>query len=157
MSLTKETDAIRGTSTVYGKVETGRAFGVVNTVGPSVDYRFDLTGQQLSDLVILDVVIPANTIIDKVYMQVTEVFVVAGSSVVEVGTDGSEATNGVSITEAQLEALGYTDLTTALAGTWDANAPLAADTTVGIAFSAGSVTTATAGKARIVFECMKIV
>lgn len=156
MTVKKETDAIRGTSSVYGQMSTGRAFGVVNTEGAKVEYRLDLTGQMLSDLVILDAVIPAGTAVLKAVIDVEEVFVLAGSSVVEVGTDGSEATNGVSITEANLESTGRTDITSALAGTFDAEAKLAADTTLGIAFSAGSVTTASAGKARLLLECEKV-
>lgn len=156
MTMSKETDAIRGTSSVYGTVEPGRAFGVVSTDGVSVEYRLDLTGQLLSDLVILDAVIPADTAVLKAVIVVEEAFDLAASSVVEVGTDGSEATNGVSITEANLESTGRTDITAALAGTFDAEAVLAADTTIGIAFSAGSVSDASVGKARLLLECEKV-
>jgi hypothetical protein len=62
--------------------------------------------------------------------------------VLDVGTDTSEATNGFSITEAQLEAAADTvvDLTSALSGTWDAEAKLAADTTVNLALSVAALT-----------------
>lgn len=156
MSLKKETDAKRGTSSIYGPVTTGRATGIVGTEGSKVEYEIHLTGQMLSDLVVLDFVIPANTAFTKAVLVVEEAFDLATSSVVEVGTDGSEATNGVSITEANLESTGRTDITTAFAGTWDAEALLAADTTVGIAFSAGSVSDATVGKARLLLEAEKV-
>ena len=77
--------------------------------------------------------IPEGAIITRVYVDVKEAFALAGTSpTVDVGTDGSETTNGFEISEANIETVGRYDYTSSLQGTWDAEAPLAASTTVGI-------------------------
>ncbi|NOQ73238.1 MAG: hypothetical protein GQ574_14620 [Crocinitomix sp.] len=70
--------------------------------------------------------------------------------VIDIGTESTEATNGFTITEAQAEAVGMYDLTSALAGTWAAG--LAADTTVGLLLGGTSPTVTSAGKAKIVIR-----
>jgi hypothetical protein len=90
-------------------------------------------------------------VIKAAYIDVEEAFALSGTETlaVEVGTDGSEATNGFTITEAQIEGTASVNLTGALSGTWDAEATLAADTTVGIALSGTDPVLSDAGKARI--------
>lgn len=155
--MAKESNTGLGVSQVYGARETGGAVGTYRTAGAGNEFSLELTGEVLGDLVISPVDIPAGAVITKAYVRVTEAFDLEASSVVEVGTDGSEATNGVSLLEANLESVGYVDVTAQLAGTWDAEAVLAADTRVGVAFSAGSVTDETVGKATLVVEYTKVV
>ena len=112
----------------YGPRETGRAAGVIKTEGSKQQLTIELTGAQVDDgLYVEDFVIPKFSIILACYLEVTEAFVLDGNAdnTLEVGTSGSEATNGFSITSAQAEALGATSLTGALSGTWDAEAALA--------------------------------
>jgi hypothetical protein len=156
--MTVETGAIRGVRTVYGTRETGNAVGVIGTEGISNELTVDVTGSSLNDLNIATVVIPAGAILTAAYFETTEVFVLGGTTpALEVGTATSEATNGVTVTEAQLEAVGADDITAALSGTWAAGAALAADTTVGIAFSGTSPTaTVGAGKARVTVVYKKL-
>lgn len=149
-----------GTSTWYGFRNTGGKTGVFKTEGAQNELVFDFTGQTLNDLVFDPTYIPVNSVITKAYIYITEAFDLQGSSVLKIGTSGSEATNGASLTEANLEhaAPWYIDLTSTLAGTWDAEAPLAAKTLVSAAFSAGGLTAATGrsvGKARFVVEYTK--
>ena len=102
--------------------------------------------------------IPAGSIITAAYFETTEVFVLGGTTpALEVGTSGSEATNGVTVTEAQLETVGADDITAALSGTWAAGVALVADTVVGVAFS-GSTPTAVSGsgKARVTVVYKKL-
>ncbi len=153
-----ELGTIRGVRNIYGTRETGGAVGIIKTEGISNELTVDVTGDVLNDLLIATVVIPAGSILQAAYFETTEVFVLGGTTpALEIGTSGSEATNGVTVTEAQLEAVGADDITAALAGTWAAAGALAADTTVGIAFS-GSTPTATRGlgKARVVIEYKKV-
>lgn len=99
--------------------------------------------------------LPAGAIIEDVYLFVDEVFVLGGTTpAIEIGTEGSEATNGFSISEAQAEAVGTYDLTSALSGTWAAG--LAAATTVGIALSGTTPTVTSAGKARVVIRYARV-
>lgn len=155
--MSRETLPVTGVSNHFGPRETGGAIGTVKTEGSKNEFAVKLTGEVLDNLIVSPVDIPANSIITKAYIHVTEAFDLAAVSVVEVGTEGSEATNGVSLLEADLESTGYVDVTAQLAGTWDAEVPLAADTRVAIAFSAGSVTDSTVGVATLVVEYTKVV
>lgn len=101
-----------------------------------------------------DVTLPAGALIKSVTLDVIDLFALAGTTpTVNIGTKTSAATNGVPITEAQIEAAGFVDLTGALAGTWAA--PLAAETTIDIELAgAGAALTANVGHAvlKITFE-----
>lgn len=148
-----------GTSTWYGYRNTGGKTGVLKTEGAQNELMFDFTGQTLNDLVFDPTYVPAGAVITKAYIRVTEAFDLQGSSVLKIGTSTTEATNGASVTEAQLEATGYVDLTSTLAGTWDAEVPLAVKALVSAAFSAGGLTSGTGkgvGKARFVVEFTKV-
>lgn len=143
-----------GVSNWYGSRDTGGFEGSYRTAGLTREYVFDFTGRTLADGDYSKVVIPAGAAVIKAEIFVDEAFDLQAASVLEVGTKGSEATNGVSITEAELEAEGRVDLTSALAGTWDAEARFAADTEIGFAFSAGGLTANSGqyvGKARVIF------
>lgn len=146
-----------GVSQVFGPAFTGGAAGSFDTDGARREYVINLTGDVLSHKILSPVKIAKGSVVTKAYLRVTEAFNLATSSVVKVGTKGSEATNGVSLTEAQLEATGYVDVTATLAGTWGSTAALAADTTLGVTFSAGSVTDKTVGKAVLVLEVIRVV
>lgn len=158
-----EVDATRGVRNIYGQREKGYAVGVIKTEGVSNELTVDVTGSMLDDIidgkeVIASVVIPAGSILTAAYYETTEVFTLGGTTpALEIGTDGSEATNGVTVTEAQLEAVGADDITAALAGTWAAGAALAADTTVGIAVSGTSPTSVRgSGIARVTIVYKKL-
>jgi len=136
----------------YGPRAVGGGSGVVGTVGREVELSMDLTGEIVTNggPILVDYIIPAGAIIEKAYLVVTEVAVFGNDdNVVDVGTDTSEATNGFTITDAQLEATGTVDLTSELSGTWAA--PLAADTTVGFAVS-GTTASMTGGKAKVIVK-----
>lgn len=155
--MARETLPVLGVSQVFGPVFTGGANGTIKTEGSKNEFSIVLTGDVLATRIFAPVDIPAGSVITKAYIRVIQPFNLATSSVVKVGTKGSEATNGASITEAQLEAAGYVDLTATLAGTYDAEVPLAAKSTLGVAFSAGSVTDRTVGKAVLVFETTRVI
>jgi len=150
--MTKELSALRGVSTIYGGYETGRATGIIKTSGASHPLALDLTGAALGDLILPPQHMPAGATVTKAYIFVEEAFDLAGASVVEFGEAGAEATNGVSITEANLESTGYVNITAALAGTWDEGGLTVGSDAIGLAFSAGSVADIAVGKAKIVVE-----
>ena len=137
----------------YGARDTGKTTGVSRTAGFDNELTLvidgDMVGNEAFDLIAPK--LPAGATIEKVTAKVEEAFVLGGTSpVVEVGTEGSEATNGFTMTEAQLEAVGTYDLTSALAGTWAA--PLAAETTVGIDLAGTSPTVTSAGSVKVVIQ-----
>lgn len=146
------------TSTVsnhYGPRTTGKTSGVTRTAGFMNELTLDIDGTMVGNeaFVLVAPKIPAGSRIEDVFVEVTEAFVLGGTSpVIEVGTEGSEATNGFTITEAQAEAVGVYDLTSALSGTWSAAGGLTSAVTVGIDLAGTSPTVTSAGKLRAVIR-----
>ena len=147
----------------YGVRDTGGAVGSETRDGSKVTVRVDLTGRAINDAVagfIPKVYIPKGARFNAATLRVDEVFVVTGTSpVVEVGAKSSEATNGVTITEAQLEALGTYNVSAALSGTWatDAATGTAAAAYVNIILGGTSPAVAAAsGKATLVLEYINV-
>lgn len=135
----------------YGARDTGKTQGVAQSAGFEKELTLVIDGDMVSDeaFPLIAPTLPAGAVIEKVTVVVEEAFVLGGTSpVIEVGTEGSEATNGFTITEAQAEAAGTYDLTSALSGTWAA--PLAAETTVGIDLAGTSPTVTAAGQAKVI-------
>lgn len=142
----------------YGPRNTGKTVGKMDMDGVINELVIDLDGTMVGNEAypLLAPTIPQYAIVEDVYLEVTEVFVLGGTTpAIEVGTEGSEATNGFTITKTQAEAVGTYDLTSALSGTWAAG--LAAETTVGLALSGTSPTVTSAGKARVVIRYIKAV
>lgn len=137
----------------FGPRDAGGTQGVNKVEGIKEELIIDLNAELFNDVPdgLIPFVLPGGAIITAVYVDVEEVFVVSGTNpTVLIGTDGSEVTNGFVISEAVLEATGTANLTSTLAGTWDAEAPLAANTTIGIALGGtGSPAITDAGKARV--------
>ncbi len=138
----------------FGPRDSGGTAGVLKVEGLTEQLIINLDGAMFNDGVdagLVNYVIPAGAIIKAAYIDVEEAFALSGSDTlaVEVGTAGTEATNGFTITEAQIEATNSVNLTSALSGTWDNEAPLAADTTVAIVLSGTNPVITDAGKARI--------
>lgn len=150
--MTLEANTGIGVKNHYGARETGRGAGVMKTEGIKNQLSIEITGELCGDETFVEeYVIPAGSLILNAYVDVGEVFVLGGTTpTILVGTDGSEVTNGLVISEAIAEAAGVADLTATLTGTWGAK--LAADTTVGITLGGTSPTVTDAGQARLVVE-----
>jgi hypothetical protein len=143
----------------YGQRYTGKTAGIVNTQGALNELTIDLDGEMVGNAAfpLMAPILPAGSRIAKVFLKVTEAFVLGGTApIIEIGTEGSEATNGFSTTEAQAEAVGTYDLTSALSGTWSGATGLAAATTLGIALAGTTPTVTSAGKARIVIQYINV-
>lgn len=135
--------------------------GVINTEGSINELTLHLTPATIvaQDFALYaKPFIPASSKVINAYVEVSEVFTITGTTpVVSIGTTGSEVTNGIDITEAQLEALGVYDVTSTLAGTWAAAAGgLTARTVVDIANSAGLGVTGSLGKAKVVIRYIHV-
>ena len=146
-------------STHFGPRDTGGTVGITNSGAFVRELVLDIDGSAVSaEDFVLTVVpkIPAGARVEDVFLEVEEAFVLGGTTpAVEVGTATSEATNGVTLTEAQLEAVGTYDVTSALSGTWAGATGLAAETEIGLALSGTSPTSTSAGKARVVIRYFK--
>lgn len=138
----------------FGPRDSGGTAGVLKVEGLTEQLIINLDGTMFNDGVdagLVNYIIPAGSIIKAAYIDVETAFALSGTDTlaVEVGTATTEATNGFTITEAQIEATNSVNLTSALSGTWDSEAPLAADTTVAIVLSGTNPVITDAGKARI--------
>lgn len=139
----------------YGDRDSGETVGVFKTEGGEYELTLNITGEMLNrggtDEILVPPVIKGGFKIEAVYARVTEVFVASGTTpTVEVGTQGTEVTNGFNLSEAQLEALGTYDLTSTLGGTWAA--PINVDTTVGIALGGTLPVVTDAGSVDIIVK-----
>lgn len=127
--------------------------GIINTEGALNELVIDFDAATLTAAAypLMAPKLPAGAKITRVLLEVRTAFALGGTTpAIEIGTEGSEVTNGFTITEAQAEAVGMYDLTSALSGTWAAQ--LAADTTVGIALTGTTPTNGTVGRARAVIQ-----
>lgn len=142
----------------YGERDDGGTGGNFKTEGSKAELVFDFTGESFNqgagagdDAFLVEPVLPAGALVTSVSLEITEAFVVTGTTpAIEIGTKTTEATNGFTTSEAQLEATGVYNLTGALSGTWAAM--LAAATTVGVAASGTSPVLTDAGKGRYVIS-----
>jgi hypothetical protein len=120
----------------FGPRDTGGSTGVLKVEGAIEQFRLEITGDDLNDLLepLVPTYIPAGALIRDAWWNTVEVFVATGTSpTLLVGTDTSEVTNGLVVNETALETLGTTRVTGTLTGTWAVSTPLAARTKVGFA------------------------
>lgn len=136
----------------FGPRDTGGVIGVNKIEGMKEELIFDFTGDMFTDVPdgLMPFVLPAGAVIKEVYVDVEEAFALTGTTpTVLIGTNGSEVTNGFVISQTILQGTGSSNLTATLAGTWDNEVPLAANTTIGIALGGTTPTITRAGKARV--------
>lgn len=156
--MAKENTSGLNVNSRYGPVAIpDSAGGVIKTEGGKNEMTIELSGKNINDDSLQgDIIIPAGSLVIEAYVEVEEVFVVSGTDpTILVGTNGSEATNGIVISEAIAEAVGTVDITATKTGTWDAS--FAADTVVGVAIggTAGPAVT-DVGVLRVVVVYVKV-
>lgn len=131
----------------YGPRVTGQTGGVIKTEGGKNQLSIQFGGEDMGSPQYQEAYIPAGSLVTNAWLRVEEVFAVTGGSA-NIGTEGSESTNGVSASKAQMEAVGFYDIMGTPSGTWAAM--LVDDTVVGIDG------TATGGSAEVIIEYIKI-
>jgi hypothetical protein len=153
--MTFKNQAGIGVSQNYGPRNTGSAVGLEDSDGSIFRLSVNLTGNTLNDLFLPPVVIPKGAKFRKYELRVDEAFALGGTSpTVQIGAFGAPGTNGVVITQAELQAVGTKELSTAGAGTWAQNSTTGttAAAKVAVALGGTSPTATTAGKAILVLE-----
>jgi hypothetical protein len=131
--MAKEPARIRKVSNFYGprSVDEGRISS--QHVGAN-EFTTEIAFHGDDYNTVIEEVIPKGYGFQEASLEVLEVFALTGTSpAIRIGTKTSEATNGVNLTKALLEAAGYSY--PASTGTWTDSSILAADTIVGIALS----------------------
>lgn len=148
-----EDSAGRNVPTFYGpRLSTEGLVGVLKVEGNLNQFSLEFTGQNITDDVwaIQTFSIPAGSKVIRAFIEVSEAFVLGGTTpTIDIGTDGSEGTNGFDLTEAQAEAVDVYEETT-FAGTWADR--LVADTLVSVALGGSSPTNTAAGRAKVIIE-----
>jgi hypothetical protein len=131
------------------------AGGVVRTAGGMNQVVLEFSGADINNDDFQKAIVPAGSFLTRAYIEVEEIFALGGTTpTIDIGTDGSEATNRVDVTQAQAQAVGTYDIVSTALNTWAAR--LAADTTVSIALGGTTPTVTSAGKGRVVLEFVKV-
>ena len=147
-----------GVSNYYGARDTGYAVGVECNDDSEWRLRIDLTGSQLagSTYFVPPVVIPKGARFYRAVLRVDEAFVVTGTTpTIIIGEVGAEATNGIVLTEAELENVGTKTPASTGTGTWSFSSTTGTTAAKKIGFAKGGTTPAVqagVGKATLVLE-----
>lgn len=146
-----------GVNNHYGPRRTGGAVGSETRDGSKVRLVIQLTGKSLNELgFVPPVVIPKGARFESARLRVDEAFALTGTSpTVQVGSEGSVATNGVVISEAELENVGTKALASTGAGTWSFSSTTGLTAAAKVKFALGGtspVVDSTVGKATLVLE-----
>ena len=142
----------------YGPRSTGGSIGVEHTQDSSHQMRIELTGQSVADAVAgftPPYYIPKGALFRRATLRVDQAFALSGATpAVEVGSIGSTATNGIALSEAELETIGTKVPVSVGLGTWAfTSAPgIPATIRVAIAPKAGTTIDPNLGKAILILE-----
>lgn len=122
MGYETATQGLGATRNFYGPRDNDEGTeGSHKTFGTRQQKVLDISSQSITDNVFaVDLAfLPAGALLVGAFVQVVEAFVMGGTTpTILVGTEGSEVTNGLVISEALGEAIGTTDITSTLTGTW---------------------------------------
>lgn len=155
--MSREDTAGLNVTNKYGPVPVpDMARGVIKTSGIENEMTFEFSGKDINEnLVNVLNTLPEGIRFQHFVVDVQEAFVLTGTTpALEIGTNGTEETNGFTVSEAQLEAVGITALpVTSFNGTWAST--LASTTDVGFALSGGSAAVTNAGHARVIATYIK--
>lgn len=145
-----------GVNNHYGPRDTGGAVGTETRDGSKVRLVFQFTGKSIADGFVPPASIPKGARFESARLRVDEAFVVGGTTpTLRWGAAGSVSTNGVVITEAELETVGTKALASTGAGTWSFSSTTGTTVAAKVAFDLGGTSptvASTAGKATLVLE-----
>ncbi len=147
----------------YGTRDTGGTVGVERSTGSIHQLSLELTGNSLISaqdnsgvLPGAKFVLPAGALILRYRLRVDEAFAIAGTSpTVRIGSQASISTNGVVLTEAEMENVGTKTPASGGAGTWatSSSTGLTAAANVAIDFGGSDVViTPNTGQATLIVE-----
>lgn len=112
---------------------------------------FDMTGDSLNSTFNPPVYMPKGGKVLRAFLRVDEAFVVSTSGTVAVGGT-APGTNGVILTEAQLEAVGTKDVSSVAIGTWATSSATGPTATEKVTKAITGTVTAGSGKGTLIVE-----
>ena len=146
-----ENSAGLGVSNQYGTRNTGGSVGVEHTQDSISKLTYQLTGEMLNSAFAPPVVMPRGAKVLRAFLRVDEVFVVSAAGTVAIGGT-APGTNGLVLTEAQLEAVGTKDVSSVAIGTWATASATGTTAAEKVTKVITGTVGATAGKATLVVE-----
>ena len=135
----------------YGQRATGGSIGSETTDGSTRSYSITLTGDSLNSAFMPPVVIPKGALLKSAILRVDEAFAVSAAGTVAVGGT-APGTNGVVLTEAQLETIGTKSVSAVAIGTWATASTTGTSAAEKVAKVVTGTVTSTQGKATLLLE-----
>jgi len=138
-----------GVFSSYGKRSTGGSVGSETTDGSTRDYSITITGESLNTLFLPSVSLPKGSKFKGAILRVDEAFAVSGGGTVTFGGT-VPGTNGIVLTEAELEAVGTKVPASTGTGTWAVASATGTTAAQFINKAISGTVTATQGKATLI-------
>lgn len=135
----------------YGARNTGGAAGSEHTQDSIWQFTMDLTGEMLNSSFTPPVVMPRGAKVLRAFLRVDEAFVVSTSGTVAIGGT-APGTNGIVLTEAQLENVGTKDVSSVGAGTWATASTTGTTAAEKVTKAITGTVAATSGKGTLIVE-----
>lgn len=151
-----ENTAGLGVNNQYGKRDTGGSVGLERSDNSVHVLSINITGAMLNGTFIPPVYMPKGALVKSYRLRVDEAFNLGGTTpTVRFGSSGSVATNGVVLSETELENIGTKVPASAGAGTWSTTSSTGLTAAARVAFDMGGgspTASATVGKATLMIE-----
>lgn len=145
-----------GVNNYYGARNTGGTVGIEDQDGSILVLSVNLTGEMLNGTYVPPVVVPKGALFRRAVLRVDEAFTMGGTSpTVQIGLAGSVATNGIVLTQTEMQAIGSKVPASTGAGTWASNSATGVTAAARVAFALGGTSptvTTGVGKAVLVME-----
>lgn len=143
-----------GVGNWFGPRDTGGSVGVEHSENSISIYSIAFTGATLNGTFLPQVFLPKGAKFLRAYLRVDEAFALTGTTpLVYFGEEGAESTNGIVLSESELETIGTVIPVSDGIGTWDVASFTTASKAIGI-LTAGTNFAADAalGKATLIIE-----
>lgn len=138
-----------GVYSSYGKRNTGGSVGSETIDGSTRDYSISFTGESLNSGFLPGVSLPKGTKLKSAILRVDEAFAVSAGGTVTFGGN-IPGTNGIVLTEAELEAVGTKVPASTGVGTWAVASATGTTSAQFINKAISGTVTATQGKATLI-------
>jgi len=135
----------------YGSRTTGGSVGTEHTQDSIWQLSVDLTGEMLNSAYVSPTYMPKGAKVLRAFLRVDEVFVVSAAGTVAIGGT-APGTNGVVLTEAQLEVVGTKDVSAVAVGTWATASTTGTTASEKITKAITGTVAATSGKGTLIVE-----
>lgn len=149
-----ENSAGIGVSNFFGPRNTGGSVGVEESDTSRHRLSISITGEMLNGSYVPPVVIPKGAKFENAILRIDEAFVIGGTTpTVQFGAAGSVATNGIVLTEAEMETVGTKVPASTGAGTWAQASTTGTTAAAKVAFALGGTSPtvdATVGKGTLI-------